>query len=61
MEVFFDFEISLSFLTTHGLSISTIQKSASLPIERLPLLIFKIFAGFDVKALIIVSNLTEPL
>ena len=40
---------------------STIQKSASLPIDRLPLLIFKIFAGFDVKALIIVSNLTEPL
>ena len=61
MEVFLDLEISLSFLTTHGLSISTIQKSASLPTERLPLLIFKIFAGFDVKALIIVSNLTEPL
>ena len=37
------------------------QKSASLPTERLPLSIFKIFAGFDVKALIIVSNLTEPL
>jgi len=37
------------------------QKSASLPTERLPLSIFKIFAGFDVKALMIVSNLTEPL
>ena len=61
MEVFFDLEISLSFLTTHGLSISTMQKSASLPTERLPLSIFKILAGFDVKALIIVSNLTEPL
>jgi len=59
--VFLDFETSLSFLTIHGLSMSTIQKSASLPTERLPLLIFNIFAGFDVKALIIVSNFTDPL
>ena len=35
---------------------STIQKSASLPIDRLPLLIFKILAGLFVNALIIVSN-----
>ena len=40
---------------------STIQKSASLLIDRLPLLIFNIFAGFEVKALIIVSNFIEPL
>ena len=40
---------------------STIQKSASLPTDRFPLFIFNIFAGFDVKDLIIVSNFTEPL
>ena len=40
---------------------STMQKSASLPTERLPLFIFNIFAGLEVKALIIVSNFTEPL
>ena len=39
IEVFFDLEISFSFFTIHGLSISTIQKSASLPTDRLPLLI----------------------
>ena len=37
MEVFFDLEINLSFFTIHGLSISTIHRSASFPIERLPL------------------------
>ena len=40
---------------------STIQKSASFPIDRLPLLIFKILAGLFVKALIIVSNFKDPL
>ena len=61
IEVFLDFEINFSFFTIQGLFISTIQKSASLPIVRLPLLIFKILAGLDVNAWIIVSNLTEPL
>ena len=50
MEVFFDFETNLSFFTIQGLFISTIQKSALLPIVRLPLLIFKILEGLDVKA-----------
>ena len=36
-------------------------KSASFPIERLPLLILSIFAGLDVKAFMIVSNLRDPL
>ena len=40
---------------------STMHKSASFPIERLPLLIFRILAGLDVNAFIIVYNLTEPL
>ena len=40
---------------------STIQKSASLPIDKLPLLILSIFAGLDVKAFIIVSKFTDPL
>ena len=61
IDVFFDFEISLSFFTIHGLSISTIQRSASLPIDRFPLFIFNILAGFDVNAFIIVSNLSDPL
>jgi len=37
------------------------QKSASLPTLNVPLSIFRIFAGFDVRALIIVSNFTDPL
>ena len=61
MEVFFDFEINLSFFTIHVLSISTIHKSASFPIESLPLFILSIFAGLDVRALIIVSSLRDPL
>jgi thiamine transporter ThiT len=61
IDVFLDFEIKFSFFTIHGLFKSTIQKSASLPMERLPLSIFSIFAGLQVKALIIVSSLTEPL
>ena len=61
IEVFFDFEISFSFLTTQGFSKSTIQKSALFPIERFPLSIFNILAGFEVKALIIVYNLSDPL
>ena len=40
---------------------STIQKSASLPIDKLPLLILSIFAGLDVKAFIIVSKFIDPL
>ena len=43
------------------MSISTIHRSASLPIDRLPLSILSIFAGLEVKALIIVSSLREPL
>jgi thiamine transporter ThiT len=50
IEVFLDFEINFSFITIQGLFMSTIQKSALLPIVRLPLLIFKILAGLDVKA-----------
>ena len=61
IDVFLDFEIIFSFFTIHGLSISTIQRSASLPTERFPLSIFSIFAGFDVKALITVSSLSDPL
>ena len=37
------------------------QKSASLPIERFPLLIRKIFAGLDVNDWMIVSSFTDPL
>ena len=47
IEVFFDFETKFSFFTIHGLSISTIHKSASLPIERFPLSILSIFAGLE--------------
>ena len=61
MDVFFDFEINFSFFTIQGLSISTMHKSASLPIDKIPLSIFNILAGFEVNALIIVSNLTDPL
>ena len=61
MEVFFDFETKFSFFTIHGLSISTMHKSASLPIERFPLSILSIFAGLDVRAFIIVYNFREPL
>ena len=61
IEVFLDFEIKFSFFTIQGLSKSTIQKSASFPIDRLPLLILKIFAGLDVSALIIISSFTDPL
>ena len=61
IDVFFDFEIKFSCFTIHGLLISTIQKSASFPTLKFPLLIFKIFAGFDVRALIIVSSFNDPL
>ena len=37
------------------------QKSASLSMDKFPLLILRILAGFEVSALIIVSNLTDPL
>ena len=37
------------------------QKSASFPMERLPLSILRIFAGFEVSALINVSNFKDPL
>ena len=40
---------------------STIVKSAELPIFKLPFLIFKILAGLHVKAEIIVSKFVEPL
>ena len=40
---------------------STIHRSASFPIERLPLLILSIFAGLDVSALIIASSLRDSL
>ena len=48
-------------MTTQGLFISTIQKSASFPIDKFPLFIFNIFAGFEVNAWIIVSSLIDPL
>ena len=38
IEVFFDFEYNFSFFTIHGLFKSTIQKSASVPILKFPLL-----------------------
>ena len=47
---FLDFETKFAFFTIQGLSKSTIQKSASLPIDRFPLLIFKLLAGLEVKA-----------
>ena len=37
------------------------QKSASFPIDKFPLLILRILAGLFVKAFIIVSNFREPL
>ena len=40
---------------------STIQKSASFPIDKFPLLIFKIFAGLLVNNSIILNNFTDPL
>ena len=49
MGVFLDFDFNLLLLTTHGFSISTIQKSASLPFCRVPLSIPRIFAGFEVN------------
>ena len=52
MEVFFDFETNFSFFTIHGLSISTIHKSASFPTERFPLSILSILAGLDDSALL---------
>ena len=61
IEVFFDLETSLSFFTIHGLLISTIHKSASFPIDKLPLSIFNIFAGLEVRAFIIVSSLSDSL
>ena len=61
IQVFLDFDIIFSFLTTHGLYISTIHKSASLPTERLPLLIFKILAGLHVRHSIILFNFIDPL
>ena len=45
---FFDLELILFLVTTHGFLISTIHKSASFPFWRLPLSISRIFAGFDV-------------
>ena len=40
---------------------STMQKSASLPIDKFPLSIFKIFAGLLVNNSINLNNFTEPL
>ena len=57
IEVFFDFETNFSFFTIQGLSISTIHRSASFPMDKLPLSSFNIFAGFEVRAFIIVSSL----
>ena len=37
------------------------HRSASFPMDKLPLSIFNIFAGFEVRAFIIVSSLREPL
>ena len=53
LSVFLDFEIKFSFLTTQGLFISSIQKSASFPIDKFPLFIFKIFDGLEVNNFII--------
>ena len=50
LKYFLDLEIKFSFFTIHGLLISTIQKSASFPIDRFPLFMFNIFAGLDVNA-----------
>ena len=61
IDVFFDLENKFSCFTIQGLFISTIQKSASLPTDKLPLLIFKIFAGLEVNAAIIFSSFTDPL
>ena len=45
--------MSFSFFTIQGLLISTIQISASLPTDRLPLSILSIFAGLEVRDFII--------
>ena len=50
IEVFLDFDTNLSFFRIQGLLISTIHRSASLPTDKLPLFIFNILAGFDVRA-----------
>ena len=61
IDVFFDLETKFSCFTIQGLFISTIQQSASLPPDKLPLLIFKIFDGLEVNAAIIFSSFTDPL
>ena len=61
IDVFLDFDIKFSFLTIQGLLMSSIQKSASLPIVKFPLFIFKILAGLHVKALIILFNFIDSL
>ena len=61
IQVFFDFEIIFSFLTIQGLLISTIQKSASFPIDKFPLSILRTLAGLLVNNFIIFGNLIELL
>ncbi len=52
MAVFLDLDNMFSFLRTHGLLRSNTAISASLPTDKVPFLIPKIFAGFDVKFLL---------
>ena len=61
MHVFLDFEYIFSFFTTQGLYKSTIQKSALLPIDKFPLLIFRILAGLLVNSFIILNNFIDSL
>ena len=61
MHVFLDLLIIFSFFTIQGLNKSTIQKSASFPIDKLPLSIFNIFAGLLVKHWIILDSFKDSL
>ena len=59
--VFFDFDSSLLLFTTHGLSMSTIHKSASLPFWRQPLSMPRILDGFEVIVAINSPSLSDLL
>ena len=61
MAVFLDFDFNLSASTFHGASKSNIQISPSEPLDNVPLLIFKILAGFIVKASIILFSGRDSL
>jgi len=59
--IYFNELIYLSASTFHGASKSNIQISPSEPLDNVPLLIFKILAGFIVKASIILFSGRDSL